>query len=445
MNLVFASPKLQENPFKRVRRFILYMKIIRGTGSQPRKRIKRKKAKVKTGIKVPSKLKFVDLFAGAGGLSCGLEQAGMECVLGVDFDKAAMNTFKRNHKDAEVFVGDIGKLSDKMVIQLTGNQKIDMVCGGPPCQGLSTVGKGIPNDPRNYLFLQFVRIVKTLSPTYIVFENVTGLVGKKNENILNGILGEFNKLGYELEVHVLSAHHYGVPQKRRRTIFIGNKKGYENIFPKIMFDAGDKSLPLARTVGDAIQNIEASDGAIFNHDVEKASLPYGIDLERLKHIPEGECIRYQEDEVKFLPKALKMGVDWSTIEEGRFRQAKYRRLSRNEPSPTIMTDGHSYYHPTEHRYLTVREAAAIQSFPNDFVFEGTITQNWRQIGNAVPPLLAKAIGECIITMETEKPKANSNKSSIRHVRSLAFNYKTNPKLDRSQQSLADFAVSTKHA
>ncbi len=413
------------------------------TGTEPRKALKGKKAKVKRGSNMAKKLKFVDLFAGAGGLSCGLEQAGMECVLGVDFDKAAMQTFKRNHKHAEVFVGDIGKLSDEMAVELSGNQKIDLVCGGPPCQGLSTVGKGIPNDPRNYLFLQFVRIVKALSPTYILFENVTGLVGRKNERILQGILGEFTRLGYKLDVHVLSAHHYGVPQKRRRTIFIGNKVGYENIFPKIAFDAGEAGLPLARTVGDAFGDIMDSDGQIHNHNVEKAALPAGIDLERLKRIPEGRCIRYEKDELEFLPKALKMGVDWAKIEEGRFRQAKYRRLSRNESSPTVMTDGHSYYHPVENRYITVREAAAIQSFPNDFVFEGTVTQQWRQIGNAVPPLLGKALGECIITMETERPAANSSKNSIMQVRSLAFNYKNNPKLDRNQQTLVNYKILSK--
>ena len=138
-----------------------------------------------------------------------------------------------------------------------------------------------------------------------------------------------------------------------------------------------------------------------------------------------------------------MGVDWSKIDEGRFRQAKYRRLNRAEPSPTIMTDGHSYYHPTEHRYLTAREAAAIQSFPNDFVFEGTLTQQWRQIGNAVPPLLARAIGECIIIMETEKPPRNSRKNSIHQIRSFAFNYKNNPVPDAKQRTLASYRVAAK--
>ncbi|HZX20439.1 MAG TPA: DNA cytosine methyltransferase [archaeon] len=385
------------------------------------------------------KLKFVDLFAGAGGLSCGLEQAGLECVLGVDFDKAAMKTFKKNHKHAEVFVGDIGQLDGKTALNLIKNKKVDLVCGGPPCQGLSTVGKGIPDDPRNFLFLQFVRLVKTFDPKYIILENVTGMVGKKNEKILNGILNEFKKLGYEMDVHVLSAHHYGVPQKRRRTIFIGNKAGYQNIFPPIMYDAGHEDLPPTRTVGNAIEEIISSDGEIYNHNVEKAQLKNEIDVKRIAHVPEGKSIRYEKDETTYLPKELRFGIDWATVDERRFRQAKYRRLSRDEPSPTIMTDGHSYYHPIENRLLTPREAAAIQSFPNDFIFEGTYTQQWRQIGNAVPPLLGKALGEAILKIDKEKPKSVGSKRSISEIRSGAFIYKKVEKLDKKQQKLTAFS------
>ena len=382
-------------------------------------------------------LTLVDLFAGAGGLSNGLEQAGMRCILGVDFDKAAMQTFSRNHPHAKVFVGDIANLTDDKALGLIGDRKVDVVCGGPPCQGLSTVGKGIPNDPRNFLFLHFVRLVKTFSPKYIILENVTGLVGKKNENILRGILGEFENLGYDLDVHVLSAHHYGVPEKRRRTIFIGNNRGYKNIYPEIKYDSGDKNLPAAKTVGHAIGELNANDGRIYNHEVGKAAISDGTDLERLKRIPEGKCIRYEKDELAYFSGKLKMGINWKTIAEGRFRQAKYRRLDRNEPSPTIMTDGHSYYHPTEHRFLTVREAAAIQSFPNDFVFEGTITQQWRQIGNAVPPTLAMEIGRCILKMHNEKPKSDGKKRSINEVRSAAFNYKKSKHSDENQKKITE--------
>ena len=378
---------------------------------------------------------IVDLFAGAGGLSNGLEQAGMRCILGVDFDKPAMETFKNNHQHANTFVGDIKDLTEEKILDLLKGQRADLVCGGPPCQGLSTVGRGMPNDPRNYLFKHFVRLVEALNPTYVVLENVTGLVGGKNENILQGILTEFAGIGYDLTPKVLAAHHYGVPQKRRRTIFIGNNKGYKNLHPAPRYDAGDPKLPPAKTVGEAFSNLKAKDGKAYNHEKEWAVIKKPLDKERIKHIPEGKSIRYKEDEDAYLPEKLKLGIDWSKIDEGRLRQEKYKRLSRNAASPTIMTDGHTYFHPTEDRYLTVREGAAIQSFPNNFIFYGTITQQWRQIGNAVPPLLAKAIGESILEMESKKEKIEKNHLSINEIRSQAFDYKPKKWMDNKQQTL----------
>jgi len=367
------------------------------------------------------KFYFVDLFSGAGGLSKGLEMAGMTCALGVDFDKIAIKTFKRNHPEAAAFDGDIAKLTPEKLRELLGDKKIRLVCGGPPCQGMSTVGKGDPNDPRNFLFKEFVRIVAEIKSDYVLLENVTGMVGRKNQAIVDGIINEFGKLGYGLEPRVLTSSHYGVPERRRRTIFLGNRKGYAVNWPEQAYDG--KGLP-ARTVGDALRDLTSSDGEIYNHDVEAAKVLDETDFARIKRIPEGCGIRYEEDEEAYLPKELKMGVNWKTIDEGRFRQTKYQRLDRKEPSPTIMTGRYSYYHPTEHRFITAREAAAIQSFPNDFVFEGTVSQQWRQIGNAVPPLMAKALGESILETDREKTEPNvETMAMISHVRKHAFNYK----------------------
>jgi len=184
-----------------------------------------------------------------------------------------------------------------------------------------------------------------------------------------------------------------------------------------------------------IRNLAASDGEVYNHDVESARVTDKTDIERLKHIPEGKGIRYEEDE-ECLPKKLKLGVDWKNMEEGRFRQTKYQRLDRKKPAPTIMTGRYSYYHPIEPRFITVREAAAIQSFPNDFVFEGTIAQQWRQVGNAVPPLMAKALGEAILETDAEKIPATDVplNLAVETVRSRAFDYKK--KDDEHQTRLA---------
>lgn len=366
-----------------------------------------------------SKKYFVDLFSGAGGLSCGLTMAGLKCAFAVDNNEEAIDTFNTNHKNVPTYVGDVSKLKGPVLKKLLGKKKISLVCGGPPCQGMSTVGEGLPDDPRNFLFLQFVRIVKSVNPDFVLMENVTGLLGKKNEEILNGILKEFKKIGYVMHVKVLSSENFGVPQKRRRTIFIGNRKGYETSFPKPTHGKNGKLKPLV-TVGDVFANLSYRKGKIHNHDLDSAQISKEIIKQRIKEIPEGKGIRYEEDERDFLPKRLWLGVDWDTIDEGRLREEQYHRLGKNEVAPTIMTSRHTYFHPTETRYLTCREAAAIQSFPNRYKFEGTISQQWRQIGNAVPPLLGKAIGKQILKMLKEKKKAKLLESRI--IRHNAFDY-----------------------
>ncbi|MCE9652088.1 MAG: DNA cytosine methyltransferase [Nitrosarchaeum sp.] len=362
---------------------------------------------------------FVDLFSGAGGLSCGLGMAGMKCALAVDNNKEAIKTFEENHRGVPTYVDDVSRLKGSVLKKILDGKKISLVCGGPPCQGMSTVGEGIPDDPRNFLFLQFVRIVKTIRPEFVLMENVTGLLGKKNEKILNGVLKEFNKIGYTMHVRVMSAENYGVPQKRRRTIFIGNRMGYENEFPLPTHGKSPKLKPVV-TIGDVIKDMKTDEGKIFNHDVESANISKSIVRKRVERIPEGCGIRYEEDEKEFLPKSLWLGVDWNTIDEGRLREEQYHRLGRKEVAPTIMTSRHTYFHPVETRYITCREAAAIQSFPNHYKFVGTVSQQQRQIGNAVPPLLAKALGKAIIKMIREKKKAATMQSRV--VRHNAFDY-----------------------
>ena len=367
-------------------------------------------------------LNFIDLFCGAGGLSRGLEMSDFHCVLGVDNDKAAIATFERNHPHADAYLGDISDFSNYKFKKIAGKQKIHLICGGPPCQGLSTVGEGIPDDPRNFLFLEFLRAVTSVKPDFVVIENVTGLLSRKNAKITVGIIKQFAKFGYNMSVRVLSADRFGVPQKRRRTIFIGNRIGIENIFP----EPTHSKKP--RTVIDAISNLKSFDGIEHNHDVAAAHIPSEIEKQRIMHVPEGRSVRYEKDEIEFLPPKLRFGVDWKKVDEGRFREKKLNRLHRKKPSPTIMTGRHTYYHPTKPRYLTAREAAAIQSFPNEFVFDGTIAQQWRQIGNAVPPLLGKAVGNAIIKSYKSRKKISvdpniSINDIIAAVRKYAFDYK----------------------
>ena len=360
---------------------------------------------------------FIDLFSGCGGLSCGLEMAGHRCLLGVDVNKEAIASFAANHHEAATYLGDIKKLKEKKLKELLKGQTVDMVVGGPPCQGFSTVGKGEVQDIRNQLFREFVRIVKLTSPKVILFENVTGLVAKKNQAIMTQIFQYFEKLGYTMDARVLSAEEFGVPEKRRRTIIMGVKDG-ECLFPVVSHGARAQKKPM--TVKEALKNLKARDGKIYNHDVKMALVQNKADRERLGYIKPGKGIRYEEDE-KVLPKKLKYDVDWNKLREHRFRQTRLQRLPWDAPAPTILTSRTSYYHPVEPRYLTPREAAACQSFPNDFIFHGSQTAVFRQIGNAVPPGLARALGEIIKEIKFKKVKGKKKEIST-HLGKNAFHY-----------------------
>lgn len=374
-------------------------------------------------------MNFIDVFSGAGGLSCGLELAGFKCLLGVDIDFDSINTFAKNHKHAKTYCDDIKSLDKRKLNKLLDGETVHAVVGGPPCQGFSTVGIGNPDDKRNSLFMQFVRIVKITNPMFVVVENVTGLVARKNEKTLNSIFNEFRKLGYNMDVRVMSSELYGVPEKRRRTIIIGTKINKTVTFP-------EPNTKKIMTVEDAFKSIKSNSP---NHDIDKAQIKNSIDLERIKCVPEGKGVRYKKDEENYFPSELRFGVDWETLREGRFREAKYQRLDRNKPAPTIMTKRYNYYHTMENRYLTPREAAAIQSFPNDFIFTGSTTSQWKQIGNAVPPMLGKSIGQALLKMKLSCQQDEKNKDiehlvkkcsvrhsqSIKNVRKSAFAYKGN--------------------
>lgn len=376
-------------------------------------------------MKTPSSFKFIDLFSGCGGLSHGLELAGHKCLLGVDADKYAIESFAHNHKHAQTYLGDIKKLSEAKLKSLLKNQTIDMVVGGPPCQGFSTVGKGKVEDERNQLFKEFVRIVKVTKPKVILFENVTGLVAKKNRPILELIFAHFEKLGYTMDARVLSAEEFGVPERRRRAIIMGVLGG-DCLFPEPTH--GPRGTKKLVTVGDVFKNLKASDGKAYNHDTKLASVKNAEDKERLLHIPEGKGIRYQEDEKNYLPKKLWYGVDWDKLRENRFRQTRLQRLSLKGPSPTILTARTTYFHPKEPRYLTPREAAACQSFPNDFIFHGSQTAQFRQIGNAVPPILARALGDTVKKLKFNTVKKKTSKRDDKKITENVFHYKQSPHL-----------------
>lgn len=327
--------------------------------------------------------KVIDLFCGGGGMSEGFRQAGFDVALGVDFNAHAIATHHQNFPESISIHADITTLDPKKVLTDNGISKDEVVgvIGGFPCQGYSIAGKRWVDDPRNRLFLECVRFVKEVEPKFFVFENVPGLLSFNEGRAKDEIVEEFAKLGFNVDYKVLVATDFGVAQMRKRVFFIGFKEG-NPVFP-------EKTHQTPVTVGEILDDLPKlgiKDGAdilylddgtvLYNH------FSFGIQditLQRISHIPEG-------GNYKDIPIELRREKDY---------QSAFRRLHRDKPSYTIHTHFRDEFliHPTQDRIITVREAARIQSFPDTFQFCGPKNRTGQlgAVGNAVPPLLAKAI------------------------------------------------------
>ena len=380
-------------------------------------------------------MKSVDLFSGAGGLSCGLQMAGFKSVLGSDIHPVYADTFARNHPGTCVVKKDIRELSEQDILDMTGLKpgELDLMAGGPPCQGFS-INAPIRNldDQRNHLFKDYLRIAGILRPQAIVIENVPGLVSLGRGTVVEAIYKHLAAMGYTVGHKILFAGHYGIPQMRFRTIFIALRDGGRVEFPEPTHNAqavanftGAKELcmkipPLFSqhlekqvTVWDAISDLpelapgenvhdadyplppqstlqsllRAGSTRIYNHACARLGQ---ANLERLKYIPQGGSWRDIPHEL--LPAGLQRARRSDHTK-------RYGRLHPDALCSTILTkcDPHwgSFFHPTQDRAIFVREAARIQSFPDRYVFTGNLTEQFEQVGNAVPPLMARAIGEKI--------------------------------------------------
>lgn len=312
-----------------------------------------------------SEMTFVDLFCGAGGLSKGLEMAGLQGICGLDFFKEACMTYNRNFSHPFIN-GDIKDPENKKLFyetvkkQLNG-RKLSIVAGGFPCQGFSMAGNRIVDDPRNSLYKELIEIVVELQPDFVVCENVKGLRTMLNGLVEKKIISDFEEIGYEINVTTLCAADYYTPQKRERVIFIGNKKGLKNYHPRPILKPSEYI-----TTGQAIADLmNHPEDKAFNHEPTK----HREDMARkIMETPEG--------------KSLYKGYSDA-----------WKKCPWNEPSCTIKENhGGVNLHPKLPRVLTAREMARLQSFPDDFIFEGRKNKQLVQIGNAVPPLLGKAIG-----------------------------------------------------
>jgi DNA (cytosine-5)-methyltransferase 1 len=351
----------------------------------------------------------IDLFCGAGGLSEGFRQAGYQVLLGSDIDPTFGETFSKSHMGAAFIAKPIQSLASDEILGLTGLAKgqLDVLVGGPPCQGYSVYNHGRgEHDPRAGLFREYLRIVRDLAPKWLVMENVTGLLSISGGQLIRTIAEEIGKLGYAVEWRVLRAEDYGVPQERRRVVFIANRIGAPILFPEIEY--GDRLKPYT-TVWDAIGDLplmatDRQDYAISPANSFQTRMRQGnpslanhygpklgkANQERIRHIPQGGS--WRDIPFDLLPEGMKRAKRSDHTK-------RYGRPRLTDLSCTILTkcDIHwgAYIHPIENRAFTVREAARLQSFPDEFVFYGSMTEQFVQIGNAVPPMMANAIANGI--------------------------------------------------
>lgn len=348
----------------------------------------------------------ISLFSGAMGLDIGLSKAGLNIVIGQDFDSSCVATMNANGHN--VLGGDIREIQPQNLLDLTGLRCGEpfMICGGPPCQPFSTAGKRLGiNDPRGSLFMDFIRMIDYIRPRFFVMENVKGIMSaplkhvpsterdindpdQKLGTVLDVILSEFDKLGYKTVYGILDAVNYGVPQFRERFVLIGSRD-HEDIFLPFPthFQVHQHSDYRWRTVGDVIKDLEMDSGecAVLSEERKKY----------LHMIPEGGNWRNLPADI--IP--LAMG---GAYESGGGKVGFYRRLSYSQPSPTVVTSpvqkATMMCHPTQDRPLSLKEYARIQQFPDDWIFTGNLSAKYRQIGNAVPVGLAKAIGQSILSV-----------------------------------------------
>lgn len=325
-------------------------------------------------------MNVIDLFAGAGGLSLGFRQEKFKVLLSTDIDIDCKESYLLNWPKSQYLCGDIREISPKILESHLGGKQVEIIVGGPPCKGFSTIGARASSnenkrkqfDDRNILFRDFVKMVERISPKVFLFENVSGLLNFNNGFIFEEIKESFRKIGYKVEHHLLDAVNYGVPQHRKRVFIVGRKRSKEIGHPAIDVN-WSKYMPCYKTVGEVINDLAGLENNFPNH----VPLNHGdINIRRYKLIPEGG--RMPEDK---LPPELYRRNFGNT----------FKRLDRNKPSLT-MVPGHNAFpiHPWLHRSLTVREAARIQTFPDDVVFTGPRHSQCLQVGNAVPVNLARA-------------------------------------------------------
>ena len=326
-----------------------------------------------------TKLKVFSLFTGAGGLDIGFEEAGFEIIGATDIWPESAKTMLLNFPQIPFLCKDIRQIEPSEILALTNGVYPDVFVGGPPCQGFSVMGDKNSADPRNTLFESYARLVGALKPKSFVFENVKGIQSMFGGRYLKLVANNFASLGYDIHIKVLNAKDYGVPQSRQRVIIFGTSLDTPFNFPLPSFKQIGKLIP-KKNVGDAISDLIKKDSSFSNH----IPLDHGeIVLQRYRLIKEGGKLPPPEE----LPVSIRRQNFGNT----------YVRLDREKVSTTMVPGNNAFpIHPVLDRSLTPREAARIQSFPDDHIFSGPRKEQCKLVGNAVPPLMAACIAESVL-------------------------------------------------
>ncbi len=387
---------------------------------------------------------FIDLFCGAGGFSLGFEMAGFKPIYAIDKHPDPIRTYCYNRpgllEKQGIFIGDIKEIKGKKILNTLSKlnnvkKKIDVVIGGPPCQGFSNRGKRQKNDPRNKLVYEYFRIVKEIKPEIFVFENVPGILYEKNRYLLEEIFEFIEKLRYHYALDILNAFDYGVPQSRQRLILIGRKSEEKIIFPKRSknYLLKDKVMDLnySTPIYDAVpiikkhvKNIEALDDIAYpkvtKTPIMNKKEPKSIYQEELRKktsiIHNHITTKHRKSSLEIF-KLLEPGQEMKDLPyDIRNKRWSLRRMVPEEISRTITAANEDFVHYSQNRIITIREMARLQSFPDDYVFQGVRTTGSskrktsccqvQQVANSVPPLLAQAIAESVLKMLGYKSNEN---------------------------------------
>ena len=357
-------------------------------------------------MKPGKKLTVIDLFSGCGGLSKGFLDAGYDVILGVDNDAPSLKTFEANHGHSKVLNADLfDKDAIKEIKKMTGGAKVDVLVGGPPCQGFSLTGTRNFDDKRNRLYLSFIEAVKELKPKAFLIENVPGLVRLYDGAVKDEIIKRLGDMGYDVEWKILCAADYGVPQIRTRVVFVGLQKKYG----KFIFPMPTNTPENYITSSEAISDLPSLENDLGEEQAEYTRRPLTDYQKKMRrnatHLYNHVGTKHT-DMVKSVIALVPEGGNHKDLPDGvgtsrKFNEA-WTRYHSKKPSKTIDTGHRNHFHYKYNRIPTVRENARLQSFPDDFEFKGTRTQQNRQVGNAVPPILGYHIGRQIMSFLNKK-------------------------------------------